>query len=260
MFDVLESGASAMNLISPKARWVAAACIGLLAASCAGRGEAPSTIVLVTIDTLRADRVSFAGYGLPTTPFLDSLAKDGIVFSRGYAPSAWTPPSMASLFTSVYPTSHGVTSGGIKDGAAYLQPVLGEDFVTLAEMIREAGYVTIGIPANRHLGDTLGFQQGFDHYYGNADFLKADEVNQEVLRQLNAAFGPDWREARKKSKLFLWIHYFDPHDPYLPYGPWTRKYDKGFQRSDPESPAFLVMTELKARFEEVTPELRGRIG
>ena len=65
----------------------------------------PSAIVLVTVDTLRADAVSFAGYGLPTTPFLDRMAQDGVVFTQAYAPSSWTPPSMASIFTGLAPSS-----------------------------------------------------------------------------------------------------------------------------------------------------------
>jgi len=257
--DLLSSVAVAMSA-SPTALCIArVACIALLLAAC-GTAPAPSTVVLLTVDTLRADRVSFDRYELPTTPFLASLAVDGIVFEQAYAPSSWTPPSMASLFTAVYPTSHGVTSGGIRDGAAHLQPVLDEQFVTLAELARDAGYVTIGVPSNRHLTGDLGFGQGFDHFYGEANFLKADEVNREVLRQMQAAFGPNWREERKRHKLFLWIHYFDPHDPYFPYQPWTREHDPDFRHDDPGTPAFLAMKQLKARFPEVTPELCGRIG
>jgi arylsulfatase A-like enzyme len=239
------------------------ACIALLVAACGrepGSAAAPATVVLVTVDTLRADRVSFDRYALPTTPFLASLAADGVVFEQAYAPSSWTPPSMASLFTSVYPTTHGITSGGIRQGGAHRQPILDKRFVTLAELAREAGYVTIGVPANRHLTEELGFGQGFDHYFGEANFLKASEVNREVVRQMQAAFGPNWRHERKRHKLFLWVHYFDPHDPYLPYEPWTRVYDPDFRHDDPHTPAFKIMKELKKRYPEVTPELRAQIG
>jgi arylsulfatase A-like enzyme len=245
---------------SPTVHGIArAVCVALLLAAC-GTAPPPSTVVLLTVDTLRADRVSFGGYELPTTPFLASLAADGIVFEQAYAPSSWTPPSMASLFTSLYPTSHGVTSGELRDGAAQLQPVLDEQFVTLAELARDAGYVTIGVPSNRHLTGDLGFGQGFDHFYGEANFLRAGQVNREVLRQMQAAFGPNWREERKRHKLFLWVHYVDPHDPYIPYPPWTRKRDRYFHQYDPNTPAFLAMKELEARFPDVTPELCGRIG
>ena len=79
-----------------------------------GHDGAPSIVVLVSVDTLRADVVSFDGYARPTTPFMDHLAADGVVFTNAYSTSSWTPPAMGSLLTGLYPTSHGVTTGNIQ--------------------------------------------------------------------------------------------------------------------------------------------------
>jgi len=130
----------------------------------------PKAVVLLTIDTLRADTLPLIADTASSAPFLDSLAQDAVVFTQAYAPSSWTVPSVASLFTSVEPQSHGVLSG-IFDIVHHPrgmlmrvqgQPLLPQSFITLAEAFRAAGYVTIGIPANMHLAEHLGFGQGFD--------------------------------------------------------------------------------------------------
>lgn len=191
---------------------------------------APAAVVLITIDTLRADYVSFLGHERQTTPFLDGLARRGVSFTASYAASSWTVPSMASLFSGLWPSSHGVVSGRIDaaTGAAgqqrvSLQPVLPSSLFTLAESFQQAGYLTIGVPSNLHLAAHLGFAQGFD-YYGPADFKPADRVNRQVVSLLREAFGGDWRAGWREGKTFLWIHYFDPHDPYQPRQPWASRY------------------------------------
>ena len=137
------------------------------------------TVVLVTIDTLRADFVSYSGHREDTTPYLDSLAAGGVVFQRAYAPSSLTAPSMASLFTGVYPTTHGIDAGLFArgEGADLQRNVVPGDLVTLAESFQEAGYVTVGVPSNRNLTKHLGFGQGFDFYIEDAPFMNAADVN-----------------------------------------------------------------------------------
>jgi arylsulfatase A-like enzyme len=167
---------------------------------------------------------------------------------------------MASLFTGVSPRSHGVVVGRVtRANAVEEQPALPESFTTLAEAFQRAGFVTVGVPANLHLADTLGFGQGFDHYRGSADFMSADRVNQQVAEKLAEAFGAEWKTAWKEQPTFLWIHYFDPHDPYRPHEPWLTKYAPDFRNDRNTSPANLVMRELKRRFPDPDERLAARI-
>ena len=169
-------------------------------------------IVLITIDTLRSDRVSAYGYDRQTTPFLDALADQGVRCTTSYSPSSWTVPSMASLFTSLDPDHHGVQRGLIEKNRIVGQEVLDDSYLLLAEILRAAGYRTYGVSANLHLAPRFGFAQGFEHYE-NLGFANADRI---------APVLETWSEELRSGgqPYFLWIHYFDPHDPYYPREPW----------------------------------------
>lgn len=221
----------------PSGRLGVAVALALLGA--AGRGPAAATppsaprpaapapaakaarpdVVLITIDTLRADRCSLYGAAHPTTPFLEELARRAVVFDAAYASSSWTPPSMASIFTGLPPRAHGVIKGAVRDGAAVNQQVLDAAFTTIAESFQAAGYHTIGVTSNAHMVGRTGFAQGFDAF--RAPLWKgANEVN-AVARRLVA-------ERPADRPLFLWIHYFDPHSPYLAHAPWIDTYEVDF--------------------------------
>ena len=151
----------------------------------------PRAVLLVVADTTRADFVSFAGHHRRTTPFLDKLARNGVIFDNAYAPSSWTVPSMASLFTSLNPTSHGVVVGGFRDQVArkdYVVPRLPETFETLAETFKLAGYRTVGAAANRFLAAETGFDQGFDEYYQRANFIGANRLNKIASKRMRWAY------------------------------------------------------------------------
>lgn len=254
-------------MTGPKRRAVACAVLGaLLSTSVAVAatkerhlGSTPSVVVLVSVDTLRADFVSFDGHSPQTTPFMDSLARDGVVFTQAYSTSSWTPPAMGSLLTGLYPTSHGVTTGNIQNLNRIVQPPLPNALTTLAEVFHQAGYTTIGVPANRHLMASLGFAQGFDDYYRQAAFRPAPGVNREVRRQLEKAFGPLWRYNWKQGKVFLWIHYFDPHDPYRPNLSWLDRYAPEYRRNPSAFPANMVMAELHKRFPQPDAAVAAKI-
>jgi arylsulfatase A-like enzyme len=215
----------------------------------------PSAIVLVTVDTLRADAVSFAGYGLPTTPFLDGLAREGVVFTHAYAPSSWTPPSMASIFTGLDPSSHGVTRGALVAGEASEHVVLADELTTIAESRRARGRTTVGIASNRHLTRALGFAQGFDHFHDPTAFLPAPTLMLRTRELFATAFGPQWRTAWRRDPTFLWLHFFDPHDPYLPNDAWLDRHSPRRPDRSLGPPARLVMRELKRRFPRPGPEV-----
>ncbi len=169
----------------------------------AGRGRipSPSTIVLVTIDTLRADHLGCYGYPRPTSPFLDGLAREGILFTHAFAPISTTSPSHASLFTSLYPLQHGVRKNG---------QVLADSFVTLAEALRGQGFVTAAfVSTDVHFGPG-NMAQGFDHFdeisLPRFQYRRAGETVDSAI---------DWLAGQDHTgKLFVWVHLFDPHPPY----------------------------------------------
>lgn len=165
-------------------------------------------VILVTIDTLRADHLSSFGYPIETSPWLDGLIERGVVFRRAYAQSATTKPAHASLFTSLYPIEHGVLKNG---------QVMAEDLLTMAEMMRAEGYLTAGfVSADVPLGSHVG--QGFEHWdwpkwkdssSGRKLYRPAGETIDRAIAWLD-------NEALEDERMFLWIHLYDPHPPLQP--------------------------------------------
>ncbi|MCP4606686.1 MAG: sulfatase-like hydrolase/transferase [Proteobacteria bacterium] len=177
-------------------------------------------VVLVIVDTERADYLTPYGTILQTTPFLNEMAAQGITFSKMFSTSSWTTPAMFSIMTGLYPKEHGITSGtliGQGNGRKVRgQEVLPSDAVTLAEMLKIHGYSTFGINTNHHMSPKYGNAQGFDRYAGeNFSFLPYPNLMVEAL-------APEMKSA---SKYFLWLHYFDPHFPYREMGPWFSKWN-----------------------------------
>lgn len=175
----------------------------------------PEIIVLILIDTLRADYVGAYGHAPSVTPALDGLARDGVVFEHVNSPAPWTLPAMASLFCGVYPDVHqcddyGNATGGANGGMQVR--TLDERFITLAEALQAGGYETAGFVANPFLTQQNGFGQGFDHYdtsFAN-NMTSGSIVNGYVL---------DWLGKRQsKRPLFLYVHYMDVHGPYRAAG------------------------------------------
>jgi arylsulfatase A-like enzyme len=169
----------------------------------------PPNILLITVDTLRADHVSAYRSGPSTTPFIDSLAKQGILFRRAYSTSSWTTPALVSLLTASYPGRHGM--GGPGQGADGRWAVIPSDLATLPEALRQRGYRTYGLTANFGLPADRGFARGFDKY----ECLGAVDVEQ-VRARLDA-----WLpEIEAHEPWFTWLHLFDPHAPYQAREPW----------------------------------------
>ncbi|MCK5011772.1 MAG: sulfatase-like hydrolase/transferase, partial [Deltaproteobacteria bacterium] len=174
-------------------------------------------IVLITIDALRADHLSCYGYERETSPNIDRIAEKGIIFKNTIASSSWTAPSMASLFTSLYPINHGVIHGMryANNKTIYNQEVFSSELATLAEILQAYGYTTFGVASNLHLSEKFGFAKGFN-YFKCLPWDPAQSVNKIVY---------SWEKYIKKSdKFFLWIHYFDPHHAYHARSPWIEQY------------------------------------
>jgi arylsulfatase A-like enzyme len=186
-------------------------------------------VVLLTLDTLRADRLGVYGYTRVTTPNFDALARGGVVFTRAVSQAPLTPPSHASIFTGVYPTLHGIRAFSGHDH-------LREGRTTLAEVLRSAGYATGAIVAAAPLAPGTGLERGFDSYEfalppDNYPFVGCrGALIAKVLKRLQLV--PDrsaywngetqtnralkWIRTRGSQPFFLWVHYFDAHDPYAP--------------------------------------------
>ena len=165
----------------------------------------PPSLLLVVIDTLRADAVSVYGEVQGTTPNLDALAASGERYTRAYAPSPWTVPSHASLLSGLEVPAHGVGLGG--------RVVLPEAVDTVAERLRAAGYQTAGFSENALVSGDFGFDQGFDHFAVRtaeeqlaAGQKGAIDVEEEVRLWL------DRRDAERP--FFIFINLYDPHEPY----------------------------------------------
>ncbi|MGH7898499.1 MAG: sulfatase-like hydrolase/transferase, partial [Candidatus Binatia bacterium] len=187
-------------------------------------------ILLVTIDTLRADHCSTYGYARPTTPRLSELAASGVRFEVAYAPMATTGPSHGTMFTSLLPRSHGVLKNGL---------TLSDRPPTLAAALLAAGYRTAAVVSSYAVHRRFGLGRGFLTY--DDDFTGArPSLTHKVFWEGHEVPGPfdrradetrakavDWLERQgyleaRRSALppfFLWVHFFDPHSPYDPPEP-----------------------------------------
>ncbi len=165
----------------------------------AGRGSKPS-VLLVLIDTVRADRTSLHGHRQRTTPHLDRLSRGGVLFNRVSAPSSWTLPSTAALLTGRYPDELGVKETG--------GPAVPDSIPTLAERLSAAGFTCGAFVANFGLSPFRSFARGFDAYYVapfSEKMMRADQLNQLTL---------EWVAEHREERLFCYVHYMDPHAPY----------------------------------------------
>jgi arylsulfatase A-like enzyme len=187
-----------------------------------GRDAGAVDVVLVIVDTERADVTSTYGHERLTTPFLSSLARRGVRFTHAYSTGPWTVPSMYSIFTGLYASQHGMTSGAVQGFQVQGQKVLPDEAVTLTERLHEAGYATFGVCTNYHVSRRFGFGQGFDHFVGE-DFAFLPFPNLAVESLLDRIHG--------SGRYFLWLHYLDPHHPYIPRSPWFERWNDSGLRS-----------------------------
>ncbi len=191
--------------------WILLAALGLLsgcretpappAAPTTAAAPAPA-VVLVVIDTLRADHLGCYGYPRPTSPRLDAFAAGATLHTHAFASSPWTLPSHASLFTGLDPYQHGAHTV-LVDGAARERP-LADDSLTLAEALQAEGYATAAFAANAALlRPSLNLDQGFDRYY-----VEATTADRLVPRAI------DWLHEHRSEQVFLFLNLMDTHKPY----------------------------------------------
>lgn len=166
-------------------------------------------LLLLTIDTLRADRVGAYGDAQAKTPRLDELARRGVRFENSYSPVPLTLPAHGTLFIGRYPFAHGARTNG-----NYL---IRDEEVTLAERLREAGFHTRAQVATFILSGKFGLAQGFDVYddaLGSADLIRgfSSEITADVVTDRFV----DWLGSGDNSRFFSWLHFYDPHQPWSP--------------------------------------------
>jgi len=183
---------------------LAALAVGLAACSDLP-GEPPRHLVLITLDTLRSDRLGSYGYRADTSPNLDALAERGVRFDDAVAQSIATPPSHASILTGLTPPSHGLRR--------LTRQRLSRENDTLAEILKDAGFITAAFVSGLPLRQATGLDQGFDFYEDT--FTARNLVRERPAFETNDAVR-SWLPASPDQRLFLWVHYFDPHSPYYP--------------------------------------------
>jgi len=184
--------------------------------------EQPPNIILITLDTTRADRMGFLGSRRGLTPNLDALAARSVVFTRAYAQVPMTSPSHAALLTGTYPQFN-----HLRD----LAEPLAEDLPYLPEILHQHGYRTAAVIGAMVLdpnsGAAPGFDRGFDVY--DSDFhnpAPGEDRYQSLERRAEdvANRGMNWLSHRPEGPFFLWLHFFDPHDPYDPPEPFKTRH------------------------------------
>ena len=179
-------------------------------------------IILITVDTTRADRMGFLGSNLNLTPNLDVLAHDGVVFTRAYSQVPLTSASHATILTGTYPQFHNVTQPG---------QLLGEDLPYAPDILKHAGYHTAAFVGSlilqAKLGGAPGFDRGFDEYSTGFRMALPGEDRYSTLERradtvLNEAFR--WIQKNSQRHFFVWIHLYDPHAPYEPPEPFATRF------------------------------------
>lgn len=176
-------------------------------------------VVVITIDTLRADHLGCYGYKLIRTPNIDALAAESARFERAYTPVPVTLPAHTAIFTGTYPTLSGMHDfSGNKLNAT--QP-------TLASVLKQQGYATGAVVGSAVLDSRFGLNRGFDFYYDHFDFNRLQESNLEEMERpgnVVADVALEWLRKNHAGEFFLWMHLYDPHYPYRPPAPYSEAY------------------------------------
>jgi len=185
--------------------------LATMALACSDRAvvDRGPDVLLITVDTLRADRLGTYGFQLGVSPAVDRLARTGVVFVRAISAASFTAPSHATIMTSRYTREHTI---GFKNGDTRL-----EGIPTLAEMFSRAGYRTGAFVGNVVLQRRIGFDRGFDHY---DDERPQPEQNRkrvfERIAEQTTERAMQWIGEPDPRPMFVWVHYQDPHGPYTP--------------------------------------------
>lgn len=172
-------------------------------------------IILIGVDTLRADHLSSYGYSRQTSPNIDKLAQNGLLFKNAFSASSKTTPSFMSIFTSLWPFDHGILSTLNPDSPEKIKKI-DPRITTLAELLKNNGYKTKAFITSPQLPAEVGFGDGFDEYTKGSIFDKRNDFL-------------DWLRNQRGGKFFVFFHDIEPHDPYLPPKPYDTLFDPNYQ-------------------------------
>ncbi len=237
-------------------RILALAALVLVACS---RSNAPSTkpahVVLISIDTLRADALGAYGEKRPTSPTFDALARESIVFDRAMSQAGVTAPSHMALFTSLYPSVHRVANTFSEADAK----ALGVDYTkifrtrldpkatTMAQVFAKAGYRTAAFTGGGNVNREVGFDQGFELFDDSPDNGMSG-IEGEPFDFSRAA---KWIDEHTSERFFLFLHTYIPHSPYLPPAPWNTAFDPDYKGQMMSDRASLIALGLGNRIDRV---------
>ena len=212
----------------------------LIALGCGGSPLKPANVLLITVDTLRPDRLGYSGNTRPTSPAIDRLAREGVVFRNAYSEAGWTLPSIASILSGRYPKDH---------GAVDFESALRDGVPTLATILRGRGYDTRGYVSHLILTPHYGVAQGFDHFDDSVlqvGLPSLSSTDRQLTDNVNAGL------ADIRQPYFLWVHYFGPHYDYLWHAGWESfgrtdrdRYDQEIAHTD--SHIGRLLDELRKR-------------
>jgi arylsulfatase A-like enzyme len=183
-------------------------------------------VLLITIDTLRADHLGIYGYARPTSPRIDALAREGCVFDRAYTYWPKTRGSMAIMLTGRRPSQNGYSKS---------HPVLLGFNATLASVLKEAGYATAAAVDNPNVAAANGYAKGFDRYRETWE-EKALVTEDDRARAITETALALLKEGRRRRPFLLWLHYVSPHAPYTPPPPYDTAFLDASARAGPRLP------------------------
>lgn len=185
--------------------------VGLSLALAHRARRARPSVVLITVDSLRADHLGVYGYERQTSPAIDALASRGVVFDRAFTVDTLSGPSHASIFTSSYPSAHGVVYNGHE---------LPQERTTLAELFRESGYRTAAFVSDWLLGKRMRFDQGFDSFTLSQVASHTRGARPLAAEGRSYQLARNWVRQQADTPFFLWLHCQQPHFSYDPPAPW----------------------------------------
>lgn len=206
----------------------------------AAAAQAKTNVLLISLDSLRADHVHAYGYERETSPTIDRLANEGIRFANAISTSSWTLPTHLTMFTSRYQTSHGVTVDTLT-----LNPAI----PTLGEIMKSAGYATAGFISGPYVAGHYGYgrgmdtyvdlSQGYDHRAEARATIASPVINEQAL---------EWLDEHKEQPFFLFLHYFDIHYDFIPPAPYDTMFDPDYTGTM-DGTRFIERKDVNARMD-----------